>query len=216
MAEIYGWDNVITTDVGGTSFDIGLINRRQITTRRDPTAARMILGVPMIEVLSIGAGGGTMARIDPLTNRMQVGPDFAGSVPVPVCYGKGGTLPTVTDADLVLGYLNPDYFAGGTIKVDTSRVTDVIRTVLAEPLGLSIIEAADGIKRYHRHQDAHRHGWSRGSPRFQPLVLLILLGGLRRRPNTWCWLHRGRAARRRADASLFGRLQCLWLVVGGL
>jgi N-methylhydantoinase A len=146
LSEIYGWQNVITTDVGGTSFDIGLINRRQITTRRDPTAARMILGVPMIEVLSIGAGGGTMARIDPLTNRMQVGPDSAGSVPGPVCYGKGGKLPTVTDADLILGYLNPDYFAGGTIKVDTERVQEVIRTVIAEPLGLSVIEAADGIR----------------------------------------------------------------------
>ncbi len=146
LAEIYGWQNVITTDVGGTSFDIGLINRRQITTRRDPTAARMILGVPMIEVLSIGAGGGTMARIDPLTNRMQVGPDSAGSVPGPVCYGKGGKLPTVTDADLILGYLNPDYFAGGSIKVDVGRVKEAIRTVLAEPLGLSVIEAADGIR----------------------------------------------------------------------
>lgn len=146
LGEIYGWENVITTDVGGTSFDIGLINRRQITTRRDPTAARMILGVPMIEVLSIGAGGGTMARIDPLTNRMQVGPDSAGSVPGPVCYGKGGKLPTVTDADLLLGYLNPDYFAGGTIKVDVERVQKVIREVLAEPLGLSVIEAADGIR----------------------------------------------------------------------
>jgi acetone carboxylase, beta subunit len=146
LAEIYGWQNVITTDVGGTSFDIGLINRRQITTRRDPTAARMILGVPMIEVLSIGAGGGTMARIDPLTNRMQVGPDSAGAVPGPVCYGKGGKLPTVTDADLILGYLNPDYFAGGTIKVDVERVKEAIRSVLAEPLGLSVIEAADGIR----------------------------------------------------------------------
>ena len=106
----------------------------------------MILGVPMIEVLSIGAGGGTMARIDPLTNRMQVGPNSAGSVPGPVCYGKGGKLPTVTDADLILGYLNPDYFAGGSIKVDVARVQDAIRTVLAEPLGLSVIEAADGIR----------------------------------------------------------------------
>jgi len=147
LAEIYGWDNVITTDVGGTSFDIGLINKRQISTRRDPTAARMILGVPMIEVLSIGAGGGTMARIDPLTNRMQVGPESAGSVPGPVCYGKGGKLPTVTDADLILGYLNPDYFAGGTINVDVEAVKESIRTVLADPLGLSVIEAAEGIRR---------------------------------------------------------------------
>lgn len=146
LAELYGLSNMITTDVGGTSFDIGLINRGQITVRRDPTAARMILGVPMIEVLSIGAGGGTMAWIDPLTNRLQVGPESAGAVPGPVCYGRGGQRPTVTDADLLLGYLNPDYLAGGTIKADMAAVRAAVKKIIADPMGIDVIAAAEGIR----------------------------------------------------------------------
>ena len=147
LADLYGLENMITTDVGGTSFDIGLINRKQINVRRDPTAARMILGVPMIEVLSIGAGGGTMAWIDPLTNRLQVGPESAGAVPGPVCYGRGGTRPTVTDADLVLGYLNPDFLANGTIQVDMDAVQAAFKTTIADPLGIDVITAAEGVRR---------------------------------------------------------------------
>jgi len=146
LAELYGLDNMITTDVGGTSFDVGLINHGQITIRRDPTAARMILGVPMIEVLSIGAGGGTMARIDPLTNRLQVGPESAGATPGPVCYGRGGTVPTVTDADLLLGYLNPDYLAGGRIRADMSAVQAAMKSAIADPLGVDVTAAAEGIR----------------------------------------------------------------------
>ena len=146
LAELYGFDNMITTDVGGTSFDVGLINYGEITIRRDPTAARMILGVPMIEVLSIGAGGGTMARIDPLTNRLQVGPESAGSTPGPVCYGRGGTRPTVTDADLLLGYLNPDFLAGGQIRADMDAVRSVMKATIADPLGIDVVAAAEGIR----------------------------------------------------------------------
>lgn len=144
--EMYGFENLITSDVGGTSFDVGLINRGKITIRRDPTAARMLLGVPMIEVQSIGAGGGTMARIDPLTNRLQVGPESAGSVPGPVCYNRGGTEPTVTDADLLLGYLNPDFFAGGTIEVDMDHVRRAMQEKIADPLGIDVTTAASGIR----------------------------------------------------------------------
>jgi acetone carboxylase, beta subunit len=146
LAELYGFSNMITTDVGGTSFDVGLINHGEITIRRDPTAARMILGVPMIEVLSIGAGGGTMARIDPLTNRLQVGPESAGSTPGPVCYGRGGANPTVTDADLLLGYLNPDYLAGGQIRADMAAVGAAMKSIIADPLGIDVTAAAEGIR----------------------------------------------------------------------
>lgn len=146
ISDLYGFENVLTSDVGGTSFDVGMINRGKITIRRDPTAARMLLGVPMIEVLSIGAGGGTIARIDPLTNRLQVGPESAGSEPGPVSYGRGGTEPTVTDADLLLGYLNPDFFAGGSIKVDVEHVRQVMREKIADPLGVDVTTAAQGIR----------------------------------------------------------------------
>lgn len=146
LAELYGFDNMITTDVGGTSFDVGLINHGEISIRRDPTAARMILGVPMIEVLSIGAGGGTMARVDPLSNRLQVGPESAGSTPGPVCFGRGGKQPTVTDADLLLGYLNPDYLAGGNIRADMNAVRTAMQTAIADPLGIDVVAAAEGIR----------------------------------------------------------------------
>src|SRR6185437_12554593 len=99
----------------------------------------------MMEVDSIGAGGGTIARIDSLTGRLQVGPESAGAAPGPVCYGKGGTEPTVTDADLVLGYLSGD-FIGGRIVGDSDSSRDAIRTTIADPLGLSVEAAADGIR----------------------------------------------------------------------
>ena len=106
----------------------------------------MILGVPVAEIISIGAGGGTLARIDPLTGRLEVGPASAGAVPGPVCYDTGGSQPTVTDADLTLGYLNPDYFIGGRIKLNKPKAEEAIRTQIAAPLGLSVIEAAAGIR----------------------------------------------------------------------
>lgn len=146
VGEIYGFDNLITTDVGGTSFDVGLVSGGFINVNREPNVARMLLGLPMVEILSIGAGGGTIARIDPLTHRLEVGPQSAGSEPGPVCYGRGGTEPTVTDADLVLGYLDPSYFIGGRITLDPVAARQAIKERVAEPLGLGVEEAAEGIR----------------------------------------------------------------------
>lgn len=146
IGEIYGFENIITTDVGGTSFDVGLVSEGFINVNREPAVARMLLGVPMIEILSIGTGGGTIARIDPLTGRLEIGPQSAGSEPGPVCYGRGGTEPTVTDADLVLGYLDPHYFIGGRIVLDAEAAKRAIRDQIAEPLGMSMEEAAEGIR----------------------------------------------------------------------
>lgn len=146
LGEIYGFDNLITTDVGGTSFDVGLISGGFINVNREPSVARMLLGLPMVEILSIGAGGGTIARIDPLTHRLEIGPQSAGSEPGPVCYGRGGTEPTVTDADLVLGYLDPSYFIGGGITLDPEAAVQAIKERVAEPLGLGVEEAAEGIR----------------------------------------------------------------------
>lgn len=145
IGEIYGFDNVITTDVGGTTFDVGLVTGGFINVNREPTVARMLLGVPMIEILSIGAGGGTIARVDPLTGRLAVGPKSAGSDPGPVCYGRGGTDPTVTDADLILGYLNPEYFIGGKLDLDLEGAKRALAQ-MADPLGLSLQEVAEGIR----------------------------------------------------------------------
>lgn len=146
IGQLYGFDNIITTDVGGTSFDIGLVTGGKAGINREPTVAKMLVGIPMVEVMSIGAGGGTMATVDPLTGRLQVGPRSAGAVPGPVCYGRGGIHPTVTDADLVLGYIDPDNFLGGRLKLDLEAAKEAIRKQIAEPLNISVIEAAEGIR----------------------------------------------------------------------
>jgi len=146
LGDVYGYKNIITSDVGGTSFDVGLITGGRINIKTEPIVARFILAAPCAEVTSIGAGGGTIAYLDPFTNRLKVGPQSAGSVPGPACYGMGGENPTVTDADLVLGYIDPDYFLGGRMKLDGSLAEKAIKEKIADPLGLSVIDAATGIK----------------------------------------------------------------------
>lgn len=147
IGALYGIDNILTSDVGGTSFDVALITAGQVPVNREPVAVGMILGVPMVEILSIGAGGGTLARVDGLTGRLSVGPESAGAVPGPVCFGRGGSVPTVTDADLVLGYINPATFGAGRSRLDVDAAREAIRAHVAEPLELSVEEAAEGIKR---------------------------------------------------------------------
>jgi N-methylhydantoinase A len=138
-------DNVITTDMGGTSFDVGILTLGALHYARAPIVERARLLQPLIQVESIGAGGGTIAGVDPLTRRLLVGPASAGADPGPVAYGMGGKAVTVTDANIVLGYINPDYFLGGRRKLDRKAAEQAITSDIAEPLGLSTIEAAAGI-----------------------------------------------------------------------
>jgi N-methylhydantoinase A len=145
VAEALGHPNVITADMGGTSFDVGLLNDHHFSLAREPITERFRLLQPMIDVESIGAGGGTIARIDALTGRLLVGPDSAGADPGPICYGMGGTQVTVTDANVVLGYIDPDYFLGGRRKLDKRAAEDAIEQLIAKPLKLPVIEAAAGI-----------------------------------------------------------------------
>jgi N-methylhydantoinase A len=146
LAELLGFKNVITTDVGGTSFDVSLIYDGNVEWAVEPTVGQYSLSIPMVDVKSIGAGGGSIARIEPVTNVLKVGPGSAGAVPGPACYDRGGTEPTVTDADLVLGYLNPDYFLGGKLKLNKQKAIEVIGNKIGEPLGVSVVEAAAGIR----------------------------------------------------------------------
>jgi N-methylhydantoinase A len=106
---------------------------------------RYLIALPMVDVASIGSGGGSIARV--LAGGLQVGPASAGSDPGPVCYGRGGTEPTVTDANLVLGYLNPDYFAGGEFPLKADGIVELIEEQIGRPLGLHGVEAAWGIHR---------------------------------------------------------------------
>ncbi|SFQ09800.1 N-methylhydantoinase A [Geopseudomonas sagittaria] len=144
VARPFDIDNVITVDMGGTSFDITLTNAGRTNFSKDVDFLRQRIGVPMIQVETLGAGGGSIAHLDEF-GMLQVGPRSAGAKPGPVCYGKGGTEPTVTDANLVLGYLPDGALLGGSIRLNRQAALDAIRSKIADPLGISIERAAYGI-----------------------------------------------------------------------
>jgi N-methylhydantoinase A len=141
-----GKGNVITIDIGGTSADISVIEAGELRIKnpRDTEVASLPVLVPMIDIDAIGAGGGSIAYVDP-GGAFRVGPRSAGAVPGPACYGNGGEEPTVTDAQVVLGRLDPEHFLGGDLAIDASLSEKAIRRHIAEPLGLSLDEAALGI-----------------------------------------------------------------------
>jgi N-methylhydantoinase A/oxoprolinase/acetone carboxylase beta subunit len=145
LAEALGLPNVVCTDIGGTSFDIALITDGECQIVPTPEFGRYILNLPMIRVDSIGAGTGSFVRINPNSNRPELGPDSAGSR-IGVCWPEGGLeTPSVSDLNLVLGRLNPDYFLGGDLKLDVERARDAIEEQIANPLELSVEHAAAGI-----------------------------------------------------------------------
>ena len=138
------YENFITVDMGGTSFDATLVENRKPFVTTEGKVNFNALALPMMAIHTIGAGGGSIGWIDE-GGLLRMGPKSAGASPGPVCYMKGGTEPTCTDADLVLGYLNPDFFAGGKIKLDSKSAKDVINEKIAKPLRLSLVEAAYGM-----------------------------------------------------------------------
>ncbi|MFK7965669.1 MAG: hydantoinase/oxoprolinase family protein [Burkholderiaceae bacterium] len=148
-----GFDDVFCFDMGGTTAKACLIDKGEPMLGNDFEVARVFrfkkgsglpLKIPVIDMIEIGAGGGSIARIDQL-GLLQVGPDSASADPGPACYGRGGTLPTITDADLVLGYLGTDSFLGGDMTLDLSAAREAIKQFVAEPLGLTVEAAAWGI-----------------------------------------------------------------------
>ncbi|WP_366658199.1 hydantoinase/oxoprolinase family protein [Fodinicurvata sp. EGI_FJ10296] len=141
-----GLKDLITVDIGGTSSDIALIFDGQPLVRPEGNLDTYAIRVPMVDVNAIGAGGGSIAWIDE-AGGLRVGPKSAGADPGPACYGRGGEWATVTDASVALGYIDPGYFAGGSLKLDQDRARAVIRTAVAEPLGMSPEHAALGIHR---------------------------------------------------------------------
>jgi len=149
LGRIYGWDDIIFTDMGGTSFDIGVITAGRLQTYDFiPVIDRWRTNIPAIEVKSIGAGGGSIAWVNELMgNALEVGPQSAGSMPGPACYDQGGKEPTVTDADLVLGYLKPDNYLGGKMLLDPELSEQAIKEKIATPLGIEVVEAAVRMKR---------------------------------------------------------------------
>ena len=141
-----GYDDLITLDVGGTSSDIALVSGAKPLLRAEGVIDGFPVRVPMVDVNAIGAGGGSIAWLDD-AGGLRVGPHSAASDPGPACYARGGREPTVTDASVVLGFLDPERFAGGAIRLDPSRAVDALRSRIAEPLGLEVEDAAAGIHR---------------------------------------------------------------------
>ncbi len=139
-----GYDDCITMDMGGTSFDAALVKDRTPFVTTVGEINRLRIALPMLNVVTIGAGGGSIGWIDE-GGLLRMGPQSAGAKPGPVCYSLGGEEPTCTDADLVLGYLDKDYFAGGKIKLDLAKAEKAIEEKIGKPLGLGLHEAAAGM-----------------------------------------------------------------------
>ncbi len=145
LADHIDLKNVLCTDIGGTSFDIALITEGRFEVTPTPDMARFVLNMPLVKIDSIGAGCGSYVRIDPSSRRPEMGPDSAGAM-IGVCYPEGGvSTVSITDLNLLLGRLNPEYFLGGEVPLDVERARDAVQKQIADPLGLSVDEAAAGI-----------------------------------------------------------------------
>lgn len=142
--EPHGRGDCITVDMGGTSFDAALIVDRQPHVVTDGRINGHLLALPMLDIHTIGAGGGSIGWIDS-AGLLRMGPQSAGALPGPACYGRGGDKPTCTDADLILGYLDADYFLGGKLRLFPEDARETILKHIAQPLGMSVVDAAAGM-----------------------------------------------------------------------
>ncbi len=145
VADRLGIKNVICTDMGGTSFDVGLITEGVFSINPEPDIARFKLNLPMVAVDSIGAGTGTYIKVDPVSYRIELGPESAGADPGPCCYGIQKENPTICDCDVICGIINPDYYLGGAIKIYPEIAKEVFKDKVADKLGLDVYEAASGM-----------------------------------------------------------------------
>ncbi|UCC41626.1 MAG: hydantoinase/oxoprolinase family protein [Candidatus Aminicenantes bacterium] len=143
---IQGYNDCITIDMGGTSFDAALIKDKTPLITTEGEINRLRIALPMLGIVTIGAGGGSIGWVDE-GGLLRMGPQSAGSKPGPACYDNGGELPTCTDADLILGYLDKDFFAGGKIPLNYDRAVKAIKDKIADPLGMDAVEAAAGMYR---------------------------------------------------------------------
>jgi N-methylhydantoinase A len=140
----HGWDSCLTVDMGGTSFDAAVVKDGKPLVMTDGQIDRWSIALPSVDIHTIGAGGGSIASVHE-GGLLSVGPQSAGADPGPACYGRGGVNATTTDADVVLGYLDPDSFLNGRMSLDKQASIEAIRRDVADPLGISVIEAAAGI-----------------------------------------------------------------------
>ena len=182
-----GLQNVITFDMGGTSCDVALIKGGEPLVASRGKIEGHDLAVPMLDINTVSAGGGTIARIDRF-GTLQVGPGSAGAVPGPACYGRGGEMPTVTDCNLELGYLSADNFLGGRMRLDAAKAHDAIASRVAAPLSVGVAEAAEGGDPHYRGKDG---GGDQGDFHHARTRLARLHAArLRRRRAAACRAHR--------------------------
>ena len=144
LSKILGDDNLIGVDMGGTSFDVSVVRDGRVNVVMQGEVDRMPVRIPMVEIRAIGAGGGSLAKVQ-RDKRLTVGPESAGSRPGPACYGRSGAGPTVTDANVALGRLNGERFLGGSMRLNRDAARIAIDTEVAKPLGLSVEAAAEGL-----------------------------------------------------------------------
>ncbi len=144
FAKASGFDKAIVIDMGGTSFEASIIENGEVNIRREGEINRNLISLPMVSIHTIGSGGGSIAWIDS-GGLLQVGPQSAGASPGPACYSRGGERPTCSDANLLLGYLNPGFFLGGGMTLDSSLAETAVKNHIAGPLNMSVEEAAFGI-----------------------------------------------------------------------
>lgn len=143
MAKQTKYENLITLDMGGTSTDVALVENGAPRIRRETKIGDLVVKAPSIDVRTVGAGGGSIARVPEVTKALRVGPESAGSVPGPACYGKGGTMATVSDANAVLGY-RPASLLDGAFPLDLEMAKRAVQQV-ADDLDVSLYDAAEGI-----------------------------------------------------------------------
>ena len=145
LGEKLGYENIACSDIGGTSFDMAIITKGNFAIQSDPDMARLLLSLPLVAMDSVGAGAGSFIRIDPYSKAIKLGPDSAG-YRVGMCWADSGLdTVSVSDCHVVLGYLNPDNFLGGAIKLDVNRARKYLKEQIADPLGLTVEDAAAGV-----------------------------------------------------------------------
>lgn len=144
LSRALGEPMLVGVDMGGTSFDVSIVRDERIEIVTQGEIDQLPVRIPMVEIRTIGAGGGSIARADP-SGRVTVGPESAGARPGPVCYSRGGTEPTVTDANLILGRLDPEYFLGGAMPLDLDGARKAVKARFADPIGINVERAASGI-----------------------------------------------------------------------
>jgi len=145
VSRMYGFGNVVSVDMGGTSLDLGAVRDGVHNYSLTPVISDLPVNVPMIITHSVGLGGGSIVSLDS-SRSLKIGPESAGASPGPACFDLGGLEPTVTDADVALGFINPNYFLGGKVKLNKQRAISSIKARIAEPLDISVEEAADLIR----------------------------------------------------------------------